>query len=132
VEPELNISAVTGEGIGELVGRLASLVSEARAAQVVDTGSVVVHRPVGETDVHVQRGPDGSYLVSGRAAVRAVALSDLTDEDALEVVQRRLRRLGVERALLRAGIRQGDTVHVGPLSFTYHHGETDVPRGARS
>ena len=49
----------------------------------------------------------------GRAAERAVALSDLNDEGAQAEVVRRLRRLGVDRALARAGARDGDEITVG-------------------
>ncbi|HAM01377.1 MAG TPA: GTPase ObgE [Acidimicrobiaceae bacterium] len=116
----LRVSAVTGQGVDELVGRLAVMVAEAREAEVAAAeGPIVVHRPLGDTAIDVSRLDDGSFLVEGRAALRAVALSDLTDDDALAVVQQRLRRLGVERALRRAGIRDGDTVHVGELGFTY-------------
>ena len=65
------------------------------------------------------RADDGSFVVGGRPALRAVALSDLTDDGAVDYVQDRLRRLGVERALVRAGIRDGDVVHLGALSFVY-------------
>jgi len=118
--PALRVSAVTGEGVDELVGRLAALVAEARDAEVAAAQApIVVHRPLGDTETRVSRLDDGSFVVDGRAALRAVALSDLTDEDALALVLERLHRLGVERALRRAGIRDGDTVHVGGLSFTY-------------
>jgi GTP-binding protein len=50
---------------------------------------------------------------------RAVALSDLTDPDALAVAQGRLRKLGVDRALARAGAKEGDTVRIGDLAFDY-------------
>ena len=53
-----------------------------------------------------------------------MALSDLTDDDAMAYVQGRLRRLGVERALVRAGIRDGDTVRLGQLEFTYRRDES--------
>jgi GTP-binding protein len=79
-----------------------------------------VHRPLGEKTVEISRGPDGVFVVGGRMALRAVALSDLTDDDALDLVQARLKRLGVERALVRAGARDGDAVMIGELSFTYH------------
>ncbi|HLI72751.1 MAG TPA: GTPase ObgE [Acidimicrobiales bacterium] len=115
---DLRISAVTGTGVGELVNRLASLVASARAAEEEPAASIVIHRPLGE-EVEVTRAADGSFVVAGRAALRAVALSDLTDDEALDYVQQRLRRLGVERALVRAGVRDGDLVHLGPLTFTY-------------
>lgn len=125
----LRISAVTGEGIEALVQRMAQLVRQARDAEPSSPGPVAVHRPAGETAVEVSRSSDGSFVVGGRAALRAVALSDLTDEDALEVVLGRLRRLGVERALRRAGVGEGDTVHLGALSFTYHRDAPGIGAG---
>ena len=120
---ELRISSVTGQGISELVGRAARLVTEVRGAEAVTGGAIVVHRPLGE-GVEISRDDDGAFVVGGRAALRAVALSDLTDEDAVAYVQGRLRRLGVERALVRAGVRDGDTVRLGPLEFTYRRDES--------
>ena len=58
-------------------------------------------------------------MVEGRQAVRAVAVTDLNDPDALALVQRRLRRLGVDRALARAGARAGDSVSIGDLEFEW-------------
>ncbi|HXQ75232.1 MAG TPA: GTPase ObgE [Acidimicrobiales bacterium] len=115
---EIQISAVTGQGIDALLGRLARLVVDARAAELVPSTTVVVHRPLPE-GIEVVRRDDGSFEVLGRAALRAVALSDLTDDQAVAYVQERLRRLGVERALVRAGARDGDVVHLGKLTFTY-------------
>ncbi len=117
-DPDFCISAVTGTGIPELLSRLAALVIEARAAEAEPERSVVIHRPLSE-EVEVTRADDGSFVVAGRLALRAVALSDLNDPDAVEYVQGRLRSLGVERALVRAGVRDGDVVHLGQLSFTY-------------
>ena len=117
---DLEISAVTGTGLSELVGRMADLVLEARTAEEVpEAASVVVHRPLPE-GVEISRCDDGSFVVGGRAALRAVAVSDLTDDEAADYVQQRLRKLGVERALVRSGIHDGDVVHLGALTFTYH------------
>ncbi|HXW35301.1 MAG TPA: GTPase ObgE [Acidimicrobiales bacterium] len=127
-ELELVTSAVTGSGLAELRGRLAQSVARARAAEPAADGSVVVHRPLAD-GVEVRRNDDGSWEVLGRAATRAVAISDLTDDQAIDYVQHRLRRLGVERALVRSGVREGDTVHLGPISFTYHKDEAEFDIG---
>jgi len=137
---DLAVSAATGAGIGALVGRLATLVAEARRLDAVGHGGEgaeragstgqrsggraepVLLRPAPE-DLEVTRVGPHHLVVAGRSVARAVGLSDLTDDDALEVVQRRLRRLGVERALVRAGVADGDLVEIGPLSFTYHRDE---------
>ncbi|MGI9119244.1 MAG: GTPase ObgE [Acidimicrobiales bacterium] len=110
------ISAVTGDGVRWLLGQLARLVAEARA-DVPTPEAFAVHRPLGE-GFRVERGDDG-FVVVGRQAERAVAVSDLTNREALAFVQDRLRRLGVDRALARAGARAGDTVRVGLMTFEY-------------
>lgn len=111
------VSAVTGEGIADLVGRMAELVREARAAEA-EPEAFVVHRPVPE-GIRVDRLDDGSFVVAGRDAERAVALNDLTNPEALDVAWGRLRGLGVGRALIRAGAMPGDTVVIGSLAFDY-------------
>ena len=117
------LSAATGEGVAALTDRLAVLVQEARAVAAAEVSSeVVVHRPALE-GVDVRRTADG-WLVLGRAAERAVALSDLTNEDAQSEAMRRLRRLGVDRALARAGVRYGDDVTVGTMTFTWEEDGT--------
>jgi GTP-binding protein len=113
---DLRISAVTGAGIPELRGRLAGLVQQARDAQPPPE-QFVVHRPVREGYRVVREG--AGWVVEGREAARAVNLSDLTRGDALAEAHRRLRRLGVDRALARAGAQPGDSVRIGGLVFDY-------------
>jgi GTP-binding protein len=116
------ISAVTGAGVDRLVGELARAVTEARASQP-EPEAYVVHRPVPE-GFRVERGIDGSsFEVIGREAVRAVALSDLTQSEALGVAQDRLKKMGIDRALARAGARSGDVVRIGRLEFEYEGDE---------
>jgi len=69
--------------------------------------------------VDVQRVAPGEWRVLGRVAERAVAFSDLNDDGALAEAVKRLRRLGVDRALARAGVRDGDEVTVGNMTFTW-------------
>jgi len=116
--PDLVISAVTGQGIPALVGRLATLVEGARTAEPEADGTIVIHRPLPE-GFTVERVGEGEFAVVGKVAERAVALNDVTTDEAADYVQGRLRRLGVDRALAKAGARDGDTVHIGELSFTW-------------
>ena len=102
-----------------LIQRLATMVDQVRTQTAVEaTGAVVIHRPVPE-GVSVQRVTQGHWRVLGRSAERAVAFSDLNDDGALAEAVKRLRRLGVDRALSRAGVRDGDEVTVGELTFTW-------------
>jgi GTP-binding protein len=116
---DLVLSAATGAGVRPLIEQLAVLVNVARSAATVEaTGAVVLHRPVPE-GVDVQQVSPGNWRVVGRAAERAVAFSDLNDLGALDEAVKRLRRLGVDRALSRAGVRDGDEVSVGAMTFTW-------------
>ncbi len=114
------ISAVTGEGLRPLVGRMADLVDQARAAEaeVQAEGTFTVHRLV-PSGILVSRDDDGTYVVHGKEAERAVALNDLTNPEALIYAQARLKRMGVDKELARAGARQGDPVRIGKLEFDY-------------
>jgi GTP-binding protein len=114
------ISAVTGEGLRPLVGRMADLVDRAREAeaQVAAAGTFAVHRLV-PTGVVVTREDDGTWVVHGREAERAVALNDLTNPEALLYAQARLKRLGVDKELARAGASPGDAVRIGRLEMEY-------------
>jgi GTP-binding protein len=114
---ELRVSAVTGEGVSDVLGRLAVLVAEARASQPV-RDSFVVHRPEAE-GVRIERADDASWIVLGRPAARAVALNDISNADALAYVQDRLKKLGVDKALAKAGASDGDIVRIGTFSFEY-------------
>ena len=119
VPGDIAISALTGEGVRPLVARLAALVTTARreAAEASDY-EVVVHRPI-QDDVEVTSAGPNSWVVTGRSAVRAVRFQDLTDDEALAEIVKRLRALGVDRLLTRAGALDGDLVQVGPLSFEW-------------
>jgi GTP-binding protein len=114
----MRISAVTHEGLGPFLGAVSRLVVEARETES-EPESFVVHRPA-EEGFSVRRDEDGAFRVTGRLAERVVAMADLTNREALGYVQDRFRRLGVDRALARAGARPGDTVRIAEIELEYH------------
>jgi GTP-binding protein len=116
----LRVSAVTREGLDPLLGEIATGVEKARE-QEGDAEQYVVLRPE-EQGFSVVREGEHAWRVTGRPAERAVALADLTNAEAMAYVQGRLRRMGVERALARAGVNDGDLVRIGALELTYEEG----------
>jgi GTP-binding protein len=111
------VSAVTGAGLRELVGAMASLVHEARQADPMHEGMVLIRpEPQG---AWVERVGDGQFRVHGRGVERVVALNDITTHEALAYIDERLGRLGVPRLLARAGAREGDVVWIAGFSFEY-------------
>ncbi len=111
------VSAVTGAGVRELVGRMASLVHGARS-EFPEREGVVVLRPEA-TGAAVERIDDGEFRLVGRDVERVVALNDVTTAEALAYIDERLERLGVNRMLTRAGVADGDVIWIGEFSFEY-------------
>ena len=111
------LSAVTGQGVRELVGRMAALVHEARQEQPVQEGLVII-RPAVE-GVKVERLGEGEFRLIGRGVERAVALNDVTTPEALSYIDFQLKRLGVPKLLARAGAGEGDIIWIADFSFEY-------------
>jgi GTP-binding protein len=120
--PHLMISAPQRRGIDELTERMAEAVAAARR-DTPDPQAYVVHRPDAE-GFKVERLVDGSFEVTGRQAIRAVSLSDLSNADALDEAHRRLDAAGINKALARAGAHAGDTVVIGAIRFDFEDEET--------
>ena len=115
------MSSVTRAGVRDVVGKLQELVNYARSSIPVND-SFVILRPAPE-GIRVERVAEGEFRVSGRDAERVVAISDVTSSDALAFIDSRLQRLGVGKALIRSGAREGDIVWIAGFSFEYHPDE---------
>jgi GTP-binding protein len=76
-----------------------------------------VYRPAHDRAYQVQRIGDHSFRVSGRGIERLLARYDLDNEDALAHLERRLKAIGVLRALDAEGFQPGDEVEIGGLVF---------------
>jgi GTP-binding protein len=111
------ISAVTGQGVRDLVGRMAALVHEARQEMPEPEGLVVI-RPDVEGAI-VERVDEGEFRLVGREVERVVALNDVTTPTALGYIDHRLKQMGVLKMLARAGADEGDVVWIGDFSFDY-------------
>jgi len=114
--PVFLVSAITGAGLPALMHAVADLVEEAVRAAPQRPG-YLLHRPA-PPGFTVRREGE-RWVVTGKAAERAVALDDLTVPEAADFAARRLSRAGVDEALRRAGARPGDEVQIGDLVFEF-------------
>ena len=76
-----------------------------------------VFRPAAPRGYTVRRTGDGSFAVSGAGIERLVARYDLDNEEALAHLERRLRGIGVIRALEAEGFEAGDEVEIAGVLF---------------
>jgi GTP-binding protein len=108
------VSALTGEGVEELLDALFACVRKEREreAAVVENAPEAVLR-VAPARRYLVQAVDGMFVVSGEAPERAVAKLGVDSEEAKAELSRRLARMGVAAALRRAKAKAGDKVRIG-------------------
>jgi GTP-binding protein len=118
------VSALTGEGVQELLAAVDRSIKEAPPPAASNTEPVTVHlrpqRPARQPP-QVERRPWG-FEVSGGALARLVTRTDFDSPHSLANFQVQLDRMGVSEALEEAGAQPGDTVRIGELEFEYRPG----------
>jgi len=121
--PVLLTSSASGAGLEELTRELLRSVPGlvAGAAEPPPAADELaehrVFRPSSGRDFRVERTGDRSYRVSGLRVERLLARYDLANEEALAHLERRLRGIGVIRALEAEGFEAGDGVEISGVEF---------------
>jgi GTPase len=91
-----------------------------RAIAVEATAEMPEHRvfrPASKRGFRIVQNDEGVYVVEGEGVEKMVARYDVDNEDAMAYLERRLRGLGVIRALEAAGFEPGDDVEIGGIVF---------------
>jgi len=123
------ISAITGEGVNALMQQayrsLQYLAARARAE--AETTITFDHELPPEPAARFELAKTGDgFVIGGAEPRRAVLMTDMGNEQALILLYRKLKNMGVINALARAGAVEGDTVQIDEFEFTYS------PRAMRS
>jgi len=117
------ISAATGEGTQKLIYHLADELEKLDIAAPPPTDSEEVVRIAPDRldmrQWEAKKIGDHEFTVEGKGLEKAVAMTDLENEEGVRRLQRRLERLGVYKALKSLGAEDGDTVKIGPGEFDY-------------
>lgn len=112
------VSALTGEGVARLTEALAGVVRNERERGARAVAEIPRVRPKRVRPVEVERR-GGAFVVRGDGPARVLALLGWETEEARSEALRRLRRMGVARALQRAGAREGDRVRIADVELEW-------------
>ncbi len=121
--PVLVTSSATHEGLEDLKAELLHRVpvSAPRPLDELAAEEALaehqVFRPAAGRSWEVEPLGEGAYRVIGEPVERLLARYDVENEEALAHVERRLRRMGVIRALEHAGFEPGDDVEIAGVVF---------------
>lgn len=114
------ISAVTGEGIEELLSavykRLTELPKPAPLLPEVEQVQVEVRPP---EPPKIYRDDEGNWHVAGEKIEELIARLNVYDDDALRYFYRIIKNQGVIDQLRQQGIKEGETVIIGEVEFEY-------------
>lgn len=114
------VSAATGEGVSRLLDRVIQELSRLPPGPARFPGAAAEGRALRmETGFRIRPLGGGRFELDGRFVRRAAAMLEATLPEAVERFQLALKRIGVDRALTRAGIKEGDLVRCGDFEFEW-------------
>ena len=120
VEPLCAISAVTREGVRELLRTIADRLSELPEEEV--PSELFVFRPhehQESKDVRITQEGAGSYRISGEEIERLATMTDWGSDEAIERFERIMVARGISAQVEEAGVHVGDTVIIGRIELEW-------------
>ena len=121
----LSISAVTGEGIRDFIADLYQKVKESKKnEQSKETDKkrkmekiyTIPGEEIEKRRIEIEKTHEG-YRIKNSQLERFVAMTDLENEEALDYLMHRLKKMKVGDKLKELGIDEGSTVIIGKLVF---------------
>ena len=116
------ISAVTGEGIKELIQRVGVLLKELPKEELLEsTEERVVYTLKEEEEDFKIEVIDKEYVISGPAVERLMGRVNIQDNESMYYFQKQLTELGIEAKLKAMGIQEGDSVKILDWEFEWYN-----------
>lgn len=111
------VSAVSGDGLKPLLYSLKEILEQNPLPPIEELKEeVVIHEA--EPRFTIKR--DGPYFwVGGKEIERHLAMTNLNNEEAVERLQRIMKKMGIDSALQKKGARHGDLVRIKDFIFEY-------------
>ena len=120
------VSALTGQGVDSLISAVAEEVHELREAARQAQSAEIQYDQVWEhkrdardKKIHIRKLSDGVFRVEGVWIERIVVQTDWDNEEAMSFLQHRFNRMGLEKALKKAGAVDGDEIRIVGRSFEF-------------
>lgn len=115
------ISAVSGKGLKELLCAVNDILEKLDREPITfkqefDFESLKTE----DKKLTILKIKDGEYLVEGEKIEKMLGYTNLEDEKGFAFFQRFIHEQGIDSELKNLGIKEGDTVNIGELSFDYY------------
>lgn len=113
------ISALTGEGVKDLVGHiyreLKIIKKSEKEIKPTKKGKIISFIP-DEKEFIISK-ENGIFVVKGKDVERLVSMTDFENEEAVARLRKKLDKIGLEKELIKKGAKSGDNIKIGEIIF---------------
>jgi len=126
------ISAYTGENVEILLNKMWDLIKEekleylnllAKKLKAQEKTKIKIEPVKFEPDLYfkmsVIKWEDGTFEIIGDSIDKLLSRYDIYQRDSRILILKRLEKNGLNKLLLNAGVKEGDTVYIGDFAFEY-------------
>ena len=114
------ISGATGEGVSQLLDRVAEVLKTLSKEELVEIEDRVVYTLEDDKDEFTVRKENDVFIIEGKAINRLMGRINVDDNESMYYFQKSLKNLGIEDELKKQGIKEGDTVKVLNWTFEWY------------
>ena len=113
------ISAATGQGVKEVLDEVVKILSSTPVEQItVDEEKPVVHKV--EPIFTITRDENDVIHITGKKVEEFIAMTNFTQPEAVTRLKGIFKKIGLEKALLKQGVQDGDLLVVGGKEFEWN------------
>jgi GTP-binding protein len=112
------ISAATGEGCQPLIYHLGQRLEELPEREIEKEEEVVI-RPDFVDELYIEKLNKDKYEIRGTLLDSYLEKTDFNNDAAVQRLMRVLKHYGLNEMMEKEGVKEGDTVVIGPLEFDY-------------
>lgn len=113
------ISAATGEGVKEVLDEVVKILSSTPVEQIaVEEEKPVVHKV--EPIFTITRDENDVIHITGKKVEEFIAMTNFTQPEAVTRLKGIFKKIGLEKALLKQGVQDGDLLVVGGKEFEWN------------
>ncbi|MGQ9608840.1 MAG: GTPase ObgE [bacterium] len=114
------VSALTGEGLSELMYSAYQLLEKIKKTEKHDESKpegMLVEYNYNPVFTITKEG--SKYIINGKTIKRAVLMTNMENEFAVNMLHNKLKNMGVIKALTKLGAKDGDIIVVNGVEFTF-------------
>ena len=120
--PIYEISAISNQGIDDVLVALADLVEKTQSEPIYDEDEMegyVLYKFKKEEPYTITRDDNGDFRISGKELERLFKMANFQTEEGIKRFTKRLRKMGIDDKLEELGAKEGDIVNILDFSFEY-------------